>query len=183
ETVFGYYTKYDCSSGDINPIGSLNKQNVRKVLQWAAEKEPLKCGVVREILLQQPSAELRPPAAATAAAAAAAQTDEEEMGLSYDELSLFNFLRFNLRCGPFSLFLQTLRLGQTANPDALYRLVRRFFWGYTRNRHKSATLTAGAHLVDLASGDKELDLRPLLYPSLEWQFREMRKKLGFREGV
>lgn len=28
--------KYGCSSGDINPVGSVNKQDLRSFLKWAA---------------------------------------------------------------------------------------------------------------------------------------------------
>lgn len=30
EALLGYVTKYDCSAGDINPIGCLNKDNVNE---------------------------------------------------------------------------------------------------------------------------------------------------------
>ena len=30
-------TKYDCSSGDLNPIGSISKQDLKKLLAWAAK--------------------------------------------------------------------------------------------------------------------------------------------------
>lgn len=30
-------TKYDCSSGDLNPIGSISKQDLKKLLGWAAK--------------------------------------------------------------------------------------------------------------------------------------------------
>lgn len=33
EGLRGYFTKYDCSSADINPIGSISKRDVRKLLQ------------------------------------------------------------------------------------------------------------------------------------------------------
>ena len=31
-----YYTKYDCSSADINPIGGINKRDLKAFLKWAA---------------------------------------------------------------------------------------------------------------------------------------------------
>ncbi|KAF3507108.1 hypothetical protein F2Q69_00010114 [Brassica cretica] len=36
EGLRGYLTKYDCSSADINPIGSISKQDLRLFLRWAA---------------------------------------------------------------------------------------------------------------------------------------------------
>lgn len=38
EGLRGYFTKYDCSSADINPIGSISKEDVRKLLRWNFEK-------------------------------------------------------------------------------------------------------------------------------------------------
>lgn len=32
EGLRGYFTKYDCSSADINPIGSISKQDIKKML-------------------------------------------------------------------------------------------------------------------------------------------------------
>lgn len=34
EGLRGYFTKYDCSSADINPIGSISKTDIRKYLKW-----------------------------------------------------------------------------------------------------------------------------------------------------
>ena len=31
-------TKYDCSSADINPIGGINKLDLKRFLNWAADK-------------------------------------------------------------------------------------------------------------------------------------------------
>lgn len=30
-------TKYDCSSGDLNPIGSISKGDLKKLLGWASQ--------------------------------------------------------------------------------------------------------------------------------------------------
>ena len=36
EGLRGYFTKYDCSSGDLNPIGGISKIDLREFLKWAA---------------------------------------------------------------------------------------------------------------------------------------------------
>ena len=36
EGLYGYMTKYDCSSGDLNPIGGINKSDLKKFLSWFA---------------------------------------------------------------------------------------------------------------------------------------------------
>ena len=33
EGLSGYFTKYDCSSGDLNPIGSICKNDLRKFVK------------------------------------------------------------------------------------------------------------------------------------------------------
>src|SRR5690606_8398851 len=35
EGLRGYITKYDCSSADINPIGSISKSDIKRFLKWA----------------------------------------------------------------------------------------------------------------------------------------------------
>lgn len=34
EALRGYYTKYDCSSADINPIGSFSKFRLKEILKY-----------------------------------------------------------------------------------------------------------------------------------------------------
>ena len=34
ECLRGYLTKYDCSSADINPIGGINKTDLKAFLKW-----------------------------------------------------------------------------------------------------------------------------------------------------
>lgn len=37
EGLSGYFTKYDCSSGDLNPIGSISKNDLRKFVKYFIE--------------------------------------------------------------------------------------------------------------------------------------------------
>jgi len=39
EALRGYFTKYDCSSADINPIGGVSKQDLEKFLIWCSNKD------------------------------------------------------------------------------------------------------------------------------------------------
>jgi NAD+ synthase (glutamine-hydrolysing) len=34
----GYFTKYDCSSADINPIGGISKTDLRKFIAYAQKE-------------------------------------------------------------------------------------------------------------------------------------------------
>ena len=37
ECLRGYLTKYDCSSADLNPIGSISKNDLRSYIAWARD--------------------------------------------------------------------------------------------------------------------------------------------------
>lgn len=58
EGLRGYLTKYDCSSADINPIGGINKTDLKAFLTWFSAEVSLP--VLKEIADAQPTAELRP---------------------------------------------------------------------------------------------------------------------------
>ena len=84
EALRGYLTKYDCSSGDINPIGGISKHDLRRFLNWA--KDALGYSALAEIIEAPPTAELEPITETYT------QTDEDDMGMTYAELSRFGQL-------------------------------------------------------------------------------------------
>lgn len=96
EALRGYYTKYDCSAADVNPIGGINKRDLKAFLQWAAENKGI--GVLSRVAAAQPSAELT--------GAEGAQLDETDMGMSYSELADLGHCRKVEHCGPLTTFLK-----------------------------------------------------------------------------
>jgi len=56
ESLRGYLTKYDCSSADINPIGSIDKSDLKRFIAWADTNFNLPC--LSKFLLAIPTAEL-----------------------------------------------------------------------------------------------------------------------------
>merc|ERR1712157_74504 len=58
EALRGYYTKYDCSSADINPIGGICKNDLRQFLLFAADNYGYSS--LKEIVSAAPTAELVP---------------------------------------------------------------------------------------------------------------------------
>jgi len=58
ETLWGYLTKYDCSSADINPIGGINKTDLKYFLKYARDEFGL--GSLDLIINAVPTAELWP---------------------------------------------------------------------------------------------------------------------------
>eukprot|EP00595_Chromulina_sp_UTEXLB2642_P001290 CAMPEP_0196768304 /NCGR_PEP_ID=MMETSP1095-20130614/42585_1 /TAXON_ID=96789 ORGANISM="Chromulina nebulosa, Strain UTEXLB2642" /NCGR_SAMPLE_ID=MMETSP1095 /ASSEMBLY_ACC=CAM_ASM_000446 /LENGTH=137 /DNA_ID=CAMNT_0042137691 /DNA_START=1400 /DNA_END=1810 /DNA_ORIENTATION=- len=104
EALRGYMTKYDCSSADINPIGGICKSDLKRMLNWAADKYNLP--IIKEIAGAPPTAELRP--ISEGETNDYTQTDEEDMGMTYDELGIFGLYRKVYRCGPVSMFIKLL---------------------------------------------------------------------------
>ncbi|KAL6052771.1 Glutamine-dependent NAD(+) synthetase [Balamuthia mandrillaris] len=160
ESLRGYLTKYDCSSADINPIGSISKADLRKFLDWAALKENLGYTALASIREAPPTAELEPITAEYT------QTDEQDMGMTYDELSVFGKLRKEQRCGPVSMFQKLVYMWEdklTAREIA--EKVKRFFFYYCINRHKMTVLTPAYHAEAYSPEDNRYDLRQFLYNS------------------
>jgi len=56
EALRGYLTKYDCSSADINPIGSIDKADLKRFIAWAERNFNLPC--LSKFLTAVPTAEL-----------------------------------------------------------------------------------------------------------------------------
>lgn len=103
ESLVGYLTKYDCSSADINPIGSVSKGDIRLFLQMAYEKYGMTA--LKSVIDSTPTAELRPPVDGKVV-----QTDESELGLTYPELEDMLKLRKPGCMGPYRMFCKLLQL-------------------------------------------------------------------------
>ncbi|KAL0372927.1 UNVERIFIED_CONTAM: Glutamine-dependent NAD(+) synthetase [Sesamum calycinum] len=148
EGLRGYLTKYDCSSADINPIGSISKQDLRRFLRWAA------------VHLGYSSL---------------AELDEVDMGMTYEELSVYGRLRKIFRCGPVSMFKNLCyKWGTKLTPSEISDKVKYFFKYYSINRHKMTVLTPSYHAESYSPEDNRFDLRQFLY-NARWpyQFRKI----------
>lgn len=71
EALVGYLTKYDCSSADINPIGSISKKDLKIFLEYCKQIIPNSEQVLDHIINAVPSAELT----------GQDQKDEEDLGI------------------------------------------------------------------------------------------------------
>ncbi|XP_065198726.1 glutamine-dependent NAD(+) synthetase-like [Sycon ciliatum] len=171
EALRGYYTKYDCSAADINPIGGISKTDLRMFLAYCVEKLQLG-NALGSILTAPPTAELRPLKDAKGAVARA-QTDEEDMGMTYDELSVFGRLRKLDFCGPVEMFRKLAGVWPQERGLSLQQIaqkVQHFFTQYSINRHKMTTLTPAYHAEDYSPDDNRFDLRQFLY-NVRWPFQ------------
>ncbi|RYO77391.1 hypothetical protein DL762_009291 [Monosporascus cannonballus] len=93
------------------------------------------------------------------------QSDEVDMGMTYDELTVFGRLRKVDKLGPYGMF-QRLAHEWGANrprgedgttpvytPRQVAEKVKRFFHFYAINRHKLTTLTPALHCNDYSPDD------------------------------
>ncbi|KAG8954811.1 glutamine-dependent NAD(+) synthetase [Tulasnella sp. 419] len=167
ESLRGYLTKYDCSSADINPIGSISKTDLKKFIRYARDAFDLP--ILDDFLDAVPTAELEPITETYV------QADEADMGMTYDELSVFGRLRKVDKCGPYAMFTKLLHeWGTTHSPTQIAEKVKLFYFEYARNRHKMTTLTPSYHAESYSPDDNRFDLRPFLYPSrFPFQFKKI----------
>ena len=174
EALRGYYTKYDCSAADINPIGGINKRDLKSFLTWASTNDAdpdLAIPVLKPVADAPPSAELT--------GAEGVQSDEVDMGMSYDELGDLGTLRKVQHCGPLSTYLKlrdrwgdqrhisasiraTGAKAPVSHDEVVAQKVKDFFFYHALNRHKMTTLTPSYHAEDYSPDDNRFDLRPFL---------------------
>ena len=154
EALRGYYTKYDCSAADLNPIGGICKADLRKFLLFAGQTYSWPALV--ETANAVPTAELRP--------GEEMQTDEEDMGMSYAELKEFGYHRKVLRQGQYTMTRSLIHKWPHLAPNVVAEKVRTFFKYNYANRHKMTTLTPSYHMCPYSPDDNRFDLRPFLYP-------------------
>lgn len=168
EALRGYFTKYDCSAADINPIGGINKRDLKDFLVWAGKHKNI--SVLQRVADAKPSAELT--------GAEGVQSDEVDMGMSYDELGDLGYCRKIEKCGPLSTFLKlrTKWADKTLTPsirakgdkapvtqeEQIAQKVKDFFFYNAINRHKMTTLTPSYHAENYSPDDNRFDLRPFL---------------------
>ncbi|OMO79802.1 Carbon-nitrogen hydrolase [Corchorus capsularis] len=163
EALRGYLTKYDCSAADINPIGSISKQDLRIFLRWAANH--LGYSSLAEIEAAPPTAELEPIRSNYT------QLDEVDMGMTYEELSVYGRLRKISRCGPVTMFKNLCyKWGARLTPSEVAEKVKHFFKYYSINRHKMTVLTPSYHAESYSPEDNRFDLRQFLY-NARWPFQ------------
>ena len=159
ECLFGYLTKYDCSSADINPIGGINKIDLRQFILTFHSKYPS----LRSVYEAPPTAELEPITEGYS------QTDEADMGLTYEELGDIGRERKIKNCGPVSVFINLVPMWQEKyTPRETAEKVKLFFRTYSANRHKATVLTPSYHAENYSPEGNRFDLRPFLY-NTDWE--------------
>lgn len=161
ECLRGYLTKYDCSSADINPIGGISKTDLKAFIAYARDEYHMP--ILQSFLDATPTAELEPITETYV------QSDEVDMGMTYEELSIFGRLRKIDKCGPYSMFIKlyhewTPRL----TAEQIATKVKNFFFYYAINRHKMTIMTPAYHAESYSPDDNRFDLRPFLIPNMRY---------------
>ncbi|KAF4830458.1 Glutamine-dependent NAD(+) synthetase [Colletotrichum tropicale] len=183
ESLRGYFTKYDCSSADINPIGSIDKSDLKRFIAWAEKDFGIPC--LHDFLTAVPTAELEPISETYV------QSDEVDMGMTYPELTIMGRLRKVNKLGPYGMFQRLVHdwdehrerapddEAPLYNPRQTAEKVKKFFHFYAINRHKMTTLTPSLHCNDYSPDDNRFDLRPFLYPPFwkSWSFKKIDMEL------
>ncbi|TVY37578.1 Glutamine-dependent NAD(+) synthetase [Lachnellula subtilissima] len=170
ESLRGYLTKYDCSSADINPIGGISKIDLKRFILWADASFDMP--LLKSFVSAPPTAELLPITEAYV------QDDETDMGVTYAELSTYGTLRRVERLGPWGMWSKLLhQWSDKLSPRDIYIKVRFFFYNYGINRHKLTTLTPSVHAVNYGVDDNRYDMRQFLYPSMDWAYRKIERRL------
>ncbi|CZS88926.1 probable QNS1 Glutamine-dependent NAD Synthetase [Rhynchosporium graminicola] len=177
ESLRGYLTKYDCSSADINPIGGISKTDLKRFILWASLEENFGLGLLRGFLDAPPTAELEPLTEDYV------QSDEADMGMTYNELSIYGRLRKINKLGPYGMFEKLLHLWPSLSPQQIYEKVRFFSWNYAINRHKQTTITPSYHMEAYGCDDNRFDQRPFLYPSFSWAYAKIERSIKQMGGV
>lgn len=177
ESLTGYFTKYDCSSADINPIGGISKTDLKKFLSYYAEH--FQVTALKSILSAPPTAELEPLTDGQVS-----QTDEADMGMTYSELSVIGRLRKISKCGPLSMFCKLVHMWRDVlSPTEVAQKVKHFFRMYSINRHKMTTMTPSYHAESYSPADQRFDHRPFLYNTRwPWQFKCIEDKVSKMEA-
>jgi NAD+ synthetase len=181
EVYVGYYTKYDASSADVNPIGSLPKTYIQRILIVFGSK----IEAIRAIVNSEPTAELTPVHKDTTAEltsahkdttdankktglANIAQTDETDIGLLYTEMSELGRLMSN-GYGPIDTYQKLMSdpgevFAKNPTKEYINEKITLFNYRYRFHRHKAVILPPSVHLLSQTPDDNRYNLRPFLYP-------------------
>ncbi|KAG1895048.1 uncharacterized protein F5891DRAFT_1194554 [Suillus fuscotomentosus] len=169
ESLHGYFTKYDCSAADINPIAGISKTDLKKFIAYA--RDAFEIPILDDFLIAMPTAELEPISETHV------QTYEVDMGMTYDELSVFGRFRKVEKCGPYGMFTKLVhKWGSFLSPVQIVEKVKHFVFECARNRHKMTTLTPAYHAESYSPNDNiaQTNLRPFHYPlRFPWQFKKI----------
>ncbi|KAI9768006.1 MAG: glutamine-dependent NAD(+) synthetase [Geoglossum simile] len=149
----------------------ISKNDLKKFILWSSTSFSLP--ILKDFIDAPPTAELEPITDTYT------QSDEADMGMSYNELSIYGRLRKIEKLGPYGMWSKLIHTwGDTFSPQQTYEKVRWFFRCYSINRHKMTTLTPSYHAEAYSPDDNRFDLRPFLYPGFEHAYKKIEKRIA-----
>lgn len=186
EILYGYYTKYDASAADINPIGSLPKRFIKRTLKYIRKNKLFKFASANLIADATPSAELitLTKESREEKSQPFMQSDETDMRLYYDQIYEIGKLRAR-GYGPSDVYNYIVqnKYKKTDNGKTYFDIfsispngrvfekkefktglqtkIFRFFKMYAINRNKTTIIPPSVHLFK-SPDDNRFDLRPFL---------------------
>jgi NAD+ synthase (glutamine-hydrolysing) len=168
DALMGCSTKYGVGSGDISPLGSLNKSHIHDIFEFLQNIygwDEMKAYEEYRVK-QRPSNSL---------SIAKAESGKNVVFLSAGELETLYKFRSDRFCGPFSMFDNLSEFWPNTDPEALEMKIENFFKMYCTQRHKSVTGTPNVHCSVYSCDPKSKDVRPMLYGGFHHQFSKMKK--------
>jgi hypothetical protein len=163
QALLGFTTKYDTSSGDINPIGTLNHSDVMRMLEWFDAS--LKWDSLHQVI--EETGKYVPPTFGE-------EQEDADFTLSWHEVETLSKFRNERNCGPFSMFDNLAEFWPDFDLEQLYDTVVLFFETYARNRHKSIIQTPALYLSNHSCDSNKFNYTPHIYNGFEYQYKKMK---------
>lgn len=168
EAAVGYATMDGDTSGGLSPIAGIDKAFLLKWLDWMCHHGPAEIGPVaalKRVIVQQPTAELRP--------AAAAQTDEADL-MPYVLLDAVERAAIRDKHGPIEVYQLMRATFSQYSAEQLAVWVERFFRLWSRNQWKRERYAPSFHLDDENLDPKTWCRFPILSGGFEQELAELR---------
>lgn len=129
ESIMGYFTKYDCSSGDIDIIGNVSKILIKETMCYIANSPVFDLQILNKINSYSPSAELKP--------LDNKQNDENELNLKFVEIKLLTILKNKFSLGPSSMYYYLSQyFWPNMSKSDIFNKIQIFFTKIYKNIHK-----------------------------------------------
>lgn len=164
ESLLGFTTKYDTSSGDVNPLGTLNTSEIIRITEWF--RSNLKWNEIEDVI--QSHSQFVPPVNGH-------EDEDKDLQLTWQQVEVLNKFRNERLCGPFSMFDNLNEFWPEIDLDLLHDTVKKFFTIYANNRHKTVIQTPALYMSNHSCDANKYDYRPYLYNGFEYQFHKMDK--------
>ncbi|MCE9546386.1 MAG: NAD(+) synthase [Planctomycetia bacterium] len=168
EAAVSYATMDGDTSGGLSPIAGIDKAFLLRWLDWMHRTGPEGEGSVpalSRIIVQAPTAELRPPAAA--------QTDEADL-MPYELLDAIERAAIRDKHGPVEIFGLMRAEFPAYSAAQLAIWVERFFRLWSRNQWKRERYAPSFHLDDENLDPKTWCRFPILSGGFEQELAELR---------